>query len=150
MIFFNRFVDNDQLVRVSRSGRHLYYAVLNKSQITSGTLASSFGAGKAVISTPYWHAEELLADGRGILVPFGDASAIGQAAGISSATRPCATASAKAHTSSAAKWSGRAWRMITCAASIGRVTNTRPRQCAASNQLLWIGRPRSRSGGSNI
>jgi glycosyltransferase involved in cell wall biosynthesis len=40
-------------------------------------LAYSFGLGKAVVSTPYWHARELLGDGRGILVPFGDAAAIG-------------------------------------------------------------------------
>src|SRR6476659_7232609 len=45
--------------------------------MTSGTLAYSFGLGKAVVSTPYWHARELLDDGRGILVPFGDAKAIG-------------------------------------------------------------------------
>ncbi len=45
--------------------------------MTSGTLAYSFGLGKAVVSTPYWHARELLADGHGILVPFGDATAIG-------------------------------------------------------------------------
>ena len=49
---------------------------LNEAQMTSGTLAYSFGLGKAVVSTPYWHAKELLSDGCGILVPFADAKAL--------------------------------------------------------------------------
>lgn len=52
---------------------------MNEAQITSGTLSYAFGCGKAVISTPYWHAKELLSDGRGIIVPFNDFKAISAA-----------------------------------------------------------------------
>ncbi len=80
VIFHNRFVDLAQLTDFMGAADLYITPYLNPAQITSGTLAYSFGCGKAVISTPYWHAEELLADGRGVLVPFNDPGAIAREA----------------------------------------------------------------------
>jgi glycosyltransferase involved in cell wall biosynthesis len=72
VIFYNRFVELEHLKEFI--GAADFY--INEAQITSGALAYTFGAGKVVVSTPYWHAAELLAEDRGVLVPFGDAPAI--------------------------------------------------------------------------
>jgi glycosyltransferase involved in cell wall biosynthesis len=76
VVFFNQFVDQATLLDHISMCDVYVTPYLNEAQMTSGTLAYSFGLGKAVISTPYWHAKELLGDGQGILVPFGDAKAM--------------------------------------------------------------------------
>jgi glycosyltransferase involved in cell wall biosynthesis len=79
VVFLNRFVDQATLLDFISMCDVYVTPYLNEAQMTSGTLAYSFGLGKAVVSTPYWHAQELLSDGRGVLVPFGDTEAIGSA-----------------------------------------------------------------------
>ncbi len=79
VVFLDQFVDQATLLDFISMCDVYVTPYLNESQMTSGTLAYSFGLGKAVVSTPYWHARELLGDGRGVLVPFGDTAAIGDA-----------------------------------------------------------------------
>lgn len=76
VIFHNRFVSQSELAEFMAAADIYITPYLNLEQITSGTLAYAIGAGKAVISTPYAYARELLAEDRGILVPCKDASAI--------------------------------------------------------------------------
>ena len=77
VVFLDQFVDRATLIDFISMCDVYVTPYLNEAQMTSGTLAYSFGLGKAVVSTPYWHARELLADGRGVLVPCNDAVAIG-------------------------------------------------------------------------
>ncbi len=79
VVFFNRFVELEELMRFIGAADIYLTPYLTESQITSGTLAYAFGAGNAVVSTPYWHAAELLTADRGKLVPFRDAKAIAAA-----------------------------------------------------------------------
>jgi hypothetical protein len=79
VVFFNRFVELEELMRFIGAADIYLTPYLTEAQITSGTLAYAFGAGNAVISTPYWHAAELLTEERGKLVPFRDAPAIAAA-----------------------------------------------------------------------
>lgn len=76
VVFFNQFVEQARLLDFISMCDVYVTPYLNEAQMTSGTLAYSFGSGKAVVSTPYWHARELLADGRGVLVPFADHKAM--------------------------------------------------------------------------
>lgn len=78
VVFLNQFVEQATLLEYISLCDVYVTPYLNKAQMTSGTLAYSFALGKAIVSTPYWHAGELLGDGRGILVPFGDSEAIGK------------------------------------------------------------------------
>ena len=72
VVFHNQFAKLETLVQYIQTSKIYAIPYLKKEQITSGTLAYALGVGAAVVSTPFWHAEELLADGRGRLVQFND------------------------------------------------------------------------------
>ncbi len=76
VIFRNRFVSPQELVELIGAADIYITPYKHKGQVVSGTLAYALSAGKAIISTPYLHAIELLDDGRGVLVPFDDPEAI--------------------------------------------------------------------------
>ncbi len=78
VIFYNRFVGLEELVEFISVADIYITPYLNAAQIVSGTLAYTLGAGKAVIATPYWYAEEMLAEERGVLVPFGNPAALAE------------------------------------------------------------------------
>jgi glycosyltransferase involved in cell wall biosynthesis len=76
VIFVNRFVSPKEMASLVGSADIYITPYRHEAQAVSGTLAYAMGAGKAIISTPYWHAAELLNDGRGALVPFEDTDAL--------------------------------------------------------------------------
>jgi len=76
VVLVDKYLDFDELLDYLAASDLYLTPYLNPTQIVSGTLAYAVGCGKAVISTPYLYAQELLAHGRGFVVPFRDASAI--------------------------------------------------------------------------
>jgi glycosyltransferase involved in cell wall biosynthesis len=80
VIFHNRFFSPHEMAEQVGSADIYITPYCHEEQAVSGTLAYAIGAGKAIISTPYWHASELLDDGRGVLVPFENVDAIADAA----------------------------------------------------------------------
>jgi glycosyltransferase involved in cell wall biosynthesis len=76
VVFRNQFVSLEELCAYLQAADIYVTPYQNEAQCTSGALAYAMGAGAAVVSTPYWHAQELLAEGRGRLFPIGDANAL--------------------------------------------------------------------------
>jgi glycosyltransferase involved in cell wall biosynthesis len=79
LIFNDRFVSTEELVESVGAADIYITPYRQEAQIVSGTLAIALGAGKAIVSTPYWHARELLAEKRGVIVPFDKPQAIAEA-----------------------------------------------------------------------
>jgi glycosyltransferase involved in cell wall biosynthesis len=76
VVFHNRFFSPQEMASLVGAADIYVTPYCHEAQAVSGTLAYALGAGKAIISTPYWHATELLSDGRGVLVPFEDPAAL--------------------------------------------------------------------------
>jgi glycosyltransferase involved in cell wall biosynthesis len=76
VVFLNEFIDEQNLFKYLYASDIYITPYLNEAQITSGTLSYAVGVGAAVMSTPYWHAVELLADGRGKLFNFNDSDSL--------------------------------------------------------------------------
>lgn len=77
--FVNEYVDQDTLLRWIHASDLYVTPYPFKEQVVSGTLSYALAMGKPIVSTPYWYAQELLQDGRGVIVPFGDAAALARA-----------------------------------------------------------------------
>ncbi|MGS2738202.1 glycosyltransferase family 4 protein [Sinomicrobium sp. M5D2P17] len=72
VLLLNEFIDEQELFKYLSASDIYITPYLNEAQITSGTLSYALGAGCVIVSTPFWHAAELLADDRGVLFNFND------------------------------------------------------------------------------
>ncbi len=79
MIFYNQFASSSELIHYLQTATLYIIPYPKKEQITSGTMVYAMASGAPIISTPFWHAEEVLADGKGYLVPFQDPVALAEA-----------------------------------------------------------------------
>lgn len=114
IVFVNRFVETDELLEFLGAADVYVTPYLNEAQITSGTLAYALGAGKATVSTPYWHAQEMLADGRGMLVPFKEPDKLAEAVNylLENETERHAMRKRAYHHTRAMRWSETAKRYL--------------------------------------
>jgi glycosyltransferase involved in cell wall biosynthesis len=137
VIFEDRFVPQEELVDYLSAADIYITPYLQPHQIASGTLAYAVGAGKAIISTPYSYAREMLADGRGVLVPWRDAEAIGaEAIGLmDDAPRRIAIARRGAEYGQAMLWPAVAARYLASFARARDVADAR-RRLPFRNQTL--------------
>ena len=137
VIFHNRFVDLKELTEFIGAADLYVTPYLDEAQITSGTLAYAFGSGKAVISTPYWHAAELLRDQRGVLVPFADPRAIAREVSglLRDGTRRNAMSENAYHLGREMVWSNTAGRYIRSFELARRQGVTVRRQPVAAKQF---------------
>ncbi|MBI9086608.1 MAG: glycosyltransferase family 4 protein [Desulfobacterales bacterium] len=137
VIFQNRFVELKELCEFLSIADIYVTPYLEEAQITSGTLAYAMGSGKAVISTPYWYATEMLAEGRGRIVPFHNPDAMAeQIIGLLDNDRERHAMRKKAYTfSREATWKevARKYLQVFTEVRQNRTRNPRPRHCYVEN-----------------
>ena len=132
--FVNRFVTREELCEYLGAADIYVTPYLLEAQITSGALSYAMGAGKAVVSTPYWHAAEALAEDRGRLVPFADAEALADAFRdlLSDATQLHAVRKRAYQYCRDMTWTRVAERYLDLFARVRRERNRRPRPARTS------------------
>lgn len=137
--FINRFVDDDELVDLLQAADLYVTPYLTEAQITSGTLSYAVALGKPVVSTPFWHARELLAEGVGVLCPFGDHKAFAReiCALLEDDVRREAIARRAYRTGEPSRWRKVAKSIVDLAA-IGRTEHQRRRE----HRLRALAQPR--------